>query len=141
MFTKIKTLFPQKLITHHLADLNRIESEFTVDNLSLTISFENNTRSRQFCHIIFEDLCMIFQRTRALERYLYEVISPFKPVKIYVDYEYLVMHNLDIQDHFIGPRCLLKVLYWLLSDRVRSEYYSEKEHMDLILNEYLVLTA
>src|SRR5947208_1127151 len=97
----IKRLFPNKIVTHRIYDLNHQLIEYNTEKDGIYISIEKENKSRQFCSLTIEELITLFQCCSVTDRTLYESISPNKSVKLYVDFEYLIDKNLDIQDHYI----------------------------------------
>ncbi|CAM4847093.1 unnamed protein product [Rotaria magnacalcarata] len=136
----IKRLFPHKIITHRLSDLHNQLLQQNIDKNDIFLSIEKENKSRQFCCLSIEELLRLFECCPTTERTLYESISINKPVRTYIDFEYLIDKNLKIQNHYIGPMCCLKVLYYFLNapdDTINTvERYTEN-----ILKQFLVLEA
>ncbi|CAF3951200.1 unnamed protein product [Rotaria sp. Silwood1] len=136
----IEHLFPHKIITHRMSDLNNQLLEQNGEKNDIHLSIEKENKSRQFCCLTIEELITLFEYCPVIHRTLYESISPNKTVKAYVDFEYLVDKNLDIQNHYIAPISCLKILYYFLNgpdDTITSvETYTEN-----ILKQFLVLEA
>ena len=112
----IKILFPNESITYRLSVLQNRITQQTEDKTRIYISIEKENKSRQFCFLTFEQLHTLHQYCPVHERSLYESILPNTPVKTYIDFEYCLNNNFDIQDHYIGLRCCLRVL--LLSSKL-----------------------
>ncbi|CAF5018652.1 unnamed protein product, partial [Rotaria sp. Silwood1] len=136
----IKKLFPHNIITHHINDLTNEPSDRNNITNDICISIEKENKSRQFCRLTIEQLITLFEHCPVSDRTLYEVISLSKPVKTYIDYEYFIDKNLDIENHYIGPISCLKILYYFLNipnDTIDTiEIYTQK-----ILKQFLVLQA
>ncbi|CAF4807066.1 unnamed protein product [Rotaria sp. Silwood1] len=123
-----------------MSDLNNQLLEQNGEKNDIHLSIEKENKSRQFCCLTIEELITLFEYCPVIHRTLYESISPNKTVKAYVDFEYLVDKNLDIQNHYIAPISCLKILYYFLNgpdDTITSvETYTEN-----ILKQFLVLEA
>ncbi|CAF1274921.1 unnamed protein product [Rotaria sordida] len=136
----IKKLFPHNIITHHINDLTNEPSDQNNITNDICISIEKENKSRQFCRLTIEQLTTLFEHCPVSDRTLYEVISLSKPVKAYIDYEYFIDKNLDIENHYIGPISSLKILYYFLNipnDAIDTiEIYTQK-----ILKQFLILQA
>lgn len=136
----IKRLFPYKIITHRLSDLHNQLDQQSIHKNDIFLSIEKENKSRQFCCLSIEELLTLFECCPVTERTLYESISQNKTVRTYIDFEYLIDNNLDVQNHYIGPMCCLKVLHYFLNgldDTINTvESYTEK-----ILKQFLVLEA
>ena len=106
----------------------------------ICISIENQNKTRQFCCLTIDELTTLLGSCPVTNRALYECISSNRFVKTYVDFEYLIAQNLDIQDHCIGPTSCLKILYYFPNvpdDTINTiENYNEN-----ILKQFLVLDA
>ena len=136
----IRRLYPHKIITRCISDLNNQLLEHNSDKNDICISIENENKTRQFCCLTIDELTTLLGSCPVSNRTLYECISPNRFVKTYVDFEYLIDQNLDIQDHCIGPTSCLKILYYFLNvsdDTINTiENYNEN-----ILKQFLVLDA
>ena len=136
----IQQLFPSKLIFYRLSDLLK-ESLSSVNEVeSLCLSIETSNRSRRFSNFSLFELCTLFANTIESERSLYEIIPLSKSVKLYIDFEYLICFNDDIQDHASGLRSILKILYSVFYSKDISTD-SEEEVLNLALQKFLVMTA
>ncbi|CAM2729007.1 unnamed protein product [Rotaria socialis] len=136
----IKRLFPYKIITHRLSDLHNQLLQQNIDKNDIFLSIEKENKSRQFCCLSIEELLRLFECCPTTERTLYESISINKPVRTYIDFEYLIDKNLNIQNHYIGPMCCLKVLYYFLNapdDTINTV----ESYIENILKQFLVLEA
>ncbi|CAF1581512.1 unnamed protein product [Rotaria magnacalcarata] len=87
-----------------------------------------------------EELIILYKNTTGIDRNLYEIIIATNPVKAYIDFEYYVDNNLEMQNHYIGSNCCLKIFHYLLNFTHHTHYQSEN-HIDLALEEFLVLEA
>ncbi|CAF3244150.1 unnamed protein product [Rotaria sp. Silwood2] len=136
----IKNLFPNKIITHHINDSTNEPSDQNTMTNDIYISIEKENKSRQFCRLTIEQLIILYEHCPVSDRTLYEFISLSKPVKTYIDYEYYIDKNLDIENHYIGPISSLKILYYFLNIPNNTidtiETYTQK-----ILKQFLVLQA
>lgn len=140
MEDKIKQLFPSKRIFHRLIDLNHEFLSEVDSNDNIWLSFETSIECRKFSSFGFSELCHWFQQTIESDRSLYEVISPSKPVKLYIDFEYYLSLNHDIEDPATGLKCVLKVLQSIFNSSNVS-YISKEQLMNAALEQFLVLTA
>ena len=140
MEVRIKQLFPSKRIFHRLVDINHqfLVEVNTNDNISL--SFETSIQCRIFCNFGFSELCYWFQQTNESDRSLYEIIPPSKPVKLYIDFEYYLSVNHEIENHATGLKCILKVLQPIFNPN-NVLYVSNEQFIDAGLGQWLVLTA
>ena len=102
------------------------------------LSIEKENKSRQFCSLTIEELLTLFECCPVTERTLYESISLNKTVKTYIDFEYLIDKNLNIQNRYIGPMCCLKVLYYFL-DAPDDTINTIESYTENILKQFLVL--
>ncbi|CAF4129573.1 unnamed protein product [Rotaria magnacalcarata] len=87
-----------------------------------------------------KELIILYKNTTGIDRNLYEIIIATNPVKAYIDFEYYVDNNLEMQNHYIGSNCCLKIFHYLLNFTHHTHYQSEN-HIDLALEEFLVLEA
>lgn len=137
-----KRLFPNEKLTHHLSDLNNHLSETGNKNNGICLSMEKNNKSRLYCCLAMDQLVELFLCCPLPERTLYESIPPNKPVKAYIDFEYYRDNNIDIKDHYTGPMCSLKILYYLLNNHETNTNITESENLSKnVLNQFLVLEA
>jgi hypothetical protein len=138
----IKRLFPNEILTHHILDLNNQLFEQNDNKERIHISIEKENKSRQYCSLTIEQLKTLYQHCPVLQRTLYESIPPTKFVKTYIDFEYYINNNLDIQNHHIAPICCLKIFYYLLNV---SDYSNTNNTIEIstenILKQFLVLEA
>ncbi len=137
----IKLLFPNESITYRLSDLRNQVIQQSDKKARICISIEKTNKSRQFCSLTFEQLNTLYQYCPVAQRSLYESISPNTPVKTYIDFEYYINNNLDIQDHYIGLRCCLRALYYLLNYSDDRSNEIEKNNDETFLKQFLVLEA
>jgi hypothetical protein len=133
----IKRLFPHEIITHHISDLN---DQLLDKRDGIYISIEKENKSRQYCCLTIEQLITLFEYCPVTDRTLYESIPPNKFVKTYIDFEYLLDKNLDIQDHYIGVVSCLKTLYYFLNVPDDGTYTTES-YTQNVLKQFLVLEA
>lgn len=136
----IKRLFPEEIITHHIVDLNNQLSEEDNTKKHIHISIEKENKSRQYCSLTIEQLITLYEYCPVTQRTLYESIPTTKPVKTYLDFEYYIDNNRDIQNHHVAPICCLKILYYLLNvpdNTINTiETYTRN-----VLKQFLVLQA
>ncbi|CAF3441962.1 unnamed protein product [Rotaria socialis] len=136
----IKRLFPYRIISHHISDLDIQSLQLNTDKNDIVISIEKENTSRHFCCLTIEELTTLFEYCPIIHRTLYESISLDKPIKTYIDFEYFIDKNLYIEDHYKGPMSCLKILYYFLNvpnDTINtSESYTKN-----ILKQFLVLEA
>jgi hypothetical protein len=136
----IKHLFPNKVVTHRLSDLMDQLSNQNSRNTHINISIEKDNNTRQFCYLTIDELILLYQHSSVIQRSLYELITPEKLVKAYIDFEYYIDYNRDIENCHIGANCILKILYYLLN--LHENNIQEKHSsMGFILKEFLVLEA
>ncbi|CAF1335680.1 unnamed protein product, partial [Rotaria sordida] len=50
-----------------------------------------------------DELIMLYRNIPVNQRYLYELILPTNKIKAYIDFEYYINNNPEIQNHSIGP--------------------------------------
>jgi hypothetical protein len=136
----IKHLFPNKIITYRLSELKDRLSLHDSTMKYIYISIEKDNNSRQFCYVTIDELKALYDHSTTNERSIYELITSENQVKAYIDFEYYVNNNLDIENSHTGVNCILKILYYLLN--------SEKDNIDetdnqinTILKEFLILEA
>jgi len=136
----INRFFPNKIITYRISDLIDQTSNQNIKNNDICISIETDSNSRRFCYLTIDELIILYKHSPVLERSLYELISPTCQVKAYIDFEYHVNSNLNIQNSQIGSNCCLKILHLMLNppDYIISE---ENKYIDLVLKQFLVLEA
>lgn len=140
--TWIKSLFPYKQITYRLCDLNLDITECQDESKNtIIISIEKNNKSRQFCFISLKQLNQLFIYCPISERALYESIPSNKQVKAYIDFEYYTDVNRDIQDHYIGIRSSVRLLYSLLNYSNNNIHVTENNNDELFLKQFLILEA
>jgi len=137
----IKSLFPNEIITHHLIDLNDQLLEQNNNKKNIHISIEKENKSRQYCSLTVEQLLTLYQYCPITERTLYELIAPTKPVKTFIDFEYYINNNLDIENHHIAPIFCLKILYYLLNVLDDFQTNTIETYTENILKQFLVLEA
>ena len=136
----IKRLFPNEILTHHLSDLNNHSLVQNYNKNNICISIERENKCRQYCSLTMEQLIILYQNCPLIERTLYESIPPTKLVKAFIDFEYSMDNNLDIQNHYVGPICCLKILYHLLNSLDDNNNVMQN-HTENILKQFLVLEA
>ena len=136
----IKRLFSNKVITHRISDLIYQSSDPNIQNTNICISIEKDTGAREFCYLSVDELTTLYQHSAVLERFLYELIPPANQVKIYIDFEYYMDNNLDIQHSHTGPSSCLKILHYLLTFQTDSISKTNNQ-IDLALQEFLVPEA
>ncbi|CAM4824241.1 unnamed protein product [Rotaria magnacalcarata] len=61
-------------------------------------------------------------------------------VKTYIDFEYYIENNHDINNHFIGTNCLLKILHLSLNFSYH-QFCQSQNTIDIALKQFLVLEA
>lgn len=140
MQAKIKQLFPSKTIFHRLIDLGQEFASRVNCADSICISFETSVQCRKFCHFNLSELCFCIKQTKESDRSLYEVIPTSKPVKLYIDFEYCLSLNHDIDDHTTGLKFVLKILHFIFTTDEDS-HVSNEQMIAQALEQYLVLTA
>ena len=133
-------LFPTETLTHRLTDLNDHLMHTKSNHSGICLSIEKKNKSRQYCCLTIDQISYLYDNCPVSERTLYESISPNKPVKTFVDFEYYTNNNYDIKDHSIGPMCCLKILYHLLNNE-QDNINIIKNHSENILKQFLVLEA
>ncbi|CAF1443256.1 unnamed protein product [Adineta steineri] len=131
-------LFPNKIITYRILDLIHLSSNENIKNSDICVSIEINTNSRRFCYLTINELITLYQNSPVLERSLYELISPNSKVKAYIDFEYYIDNNPDIQNSQIGISCCLKMLHLFLNSEQNIE---PNKYTNLILKQFLVLES
>ncbi|CAF4790373.1 unnamed protein product [Rotaria magnacalcarata] len=136
----IKNLFPSKLISHHICDLVNQLPEQIIKSNYIFLSIENDNKTRQFFYSSIEELIALYNQSSRNERSLYEIIFLTNIVKTYVDFEYYIDNNLDINDHCIGANCFLKILHYTLNGFDHKEDLNEN-YIDIALQQLLVLEA
>ena len=138
----IKRLFPNEIITHHLIDLNNQLLQQNNNKKRIHLSIEKENKSRQYCSLAIEQLVILYEYCPITQRTLYESIPPTNYVKTYIDFEYYIDNNLDIENHHIAPLCCLKILYYLLNASYDSNTIRTIEpYTESILKQFLVLEA
>ncbi|CAF1473112.1 unnamed protein product [Adineta ricciae] len=137
----IKRLFPYKSIFYRLTDFENPMMQDNHDKSEICISIEKENKSRQYCSLTFDQLTILYEYCPVYQRCLYESIPYNAPVKTYVDFEYYVNKNLDIQNHHIGLQCCLRTMFHLLNDT--DIYLNTMEINDdtFSLKQFLVLEA
>ena len=136
----INRLFPNKIVYHHLSGLIDQLPEQNNNKDYIFVSIEKNNGCREFCYFTIKELIFFYEHCPSVERSLYEIIFPANIIKSYVDFEYYIDNNRDIQNHFIGPNCCLKILHYLLN--CLDNTHREKEnYIDIVLQQFLVLEA
>lgn len=136
----IKHLFPFKILTHHIYDLiNQLPDKVLKTN-EILLSIEKDNKTRQYFSCTLQELMKLYSRCPPNERNLYEVILPTNKVKIYIDFEYYIDNNLDINNHYIGANCLLKILNYGVNfcDQKSSK---SKNDIETALQRFIVLEA
>jgi len=136
----IKRLFSNKIVTHRISDLINQLSDQNIQDNNICIGIEKDNGARQFCYLSIDELTIFYQHSTVLERFLYELIPPENQVKVYIDFEYYIDNNLDIENSHIGPNSCLKILHCLLTCQTNSIFTTSKQ-IDLTLQEFLVLEA
>jgi hypothetical protein len=134
----INSLFPNQLLTHHLSELNNHLLEN--NNNGIYISIEKENKCRLFCFLTMDQLAILYQYCPLTKRTLYESIPSAKRVKTFIDFEYYTDNNVDIQNHYIGAMCCLKILYCLLNSYDNNMKVLENL-TENILKQFLVLEA
>ena len=135
----IRHLFPHKTITHHISDLNQLLEQNNEKN-DICISIENENKSRQFCCLTIQQSIRLFDSCPVPNRTLYECISSNKLVKAYIDFEYLIDKNRNIQNHYLGPVSCLRILYYFLNS-TDNTINTIQRYAENILMQFLVLDA
>jgi hypothetical protein len=136
----IKQHFPNKIITHRLSDLIYHVSNQNLDNSYIYLSIEKDNNSREFCYLMIDELVTLYQECPMLERSLYEIIISTNEVKVYIDFEYYTITNLDIKSSHIGPNCILKIFYHLLNFH-RNTDLNTTNYIELAIQQFLVLES
>ncbi|CAF4887899.1 unnamed protein product [Rotaria socialis] len=136
----INRLFPSKILNYQIFHLFDNLPKNINTNDYIFIAIEKNERRREFCYFTMEELIIVYKNSTTIDRNLYEIIVATNPVKAYIDFEYYIDNNLDIQNHYIGSNCCLKLFHYLLNFTHHTHYQNEN-HIDLALEEFLVLQA
>lgn len=136
----IQHFYPNKILTRRVSDLITQISQISNNESYISIAIEKIDGSRQFCYLTLDEFISIYHQCPLNERSIYELIFPTNTVKTYIDFEYYIDQNLDIQDHHIGMICCLKIFYYILnfSNNIPSENWN---FIHTILNQFLVLEA
>jgi len=136
----IQQIFPNKIISHHICELMEQLAKLNVETDLIFISIEKESKSREFSYFTMKELITLYKYCPKHERTLYELILPTNQVKAYIDFEYYIYSNLDIQDQYIGPTSCLKLLHYLLNgvDNLQSQGTNDT---DMALQQFLVLEA
>jgi hypothetical protein len=135
----IKRLFSHKVVTSRLSDLiNQLLNQNLNNHICISIAKDND--SRLFTYVNIDELIILYQHSSVVQRSLYELITPGTQVKTYIDFEYYINNNLDIQDSRIGASCFLKILYYFLNFQ-DNNIYEKNNYINLILQQFLVLEA
>ncbi len=135
----IKRLFSHKVVTSRLSDLiNQLLNQNLNNHICISIAKDND--SRLFTYVTIDELIILYQHSSVVQRSLYELITPGTQVKTYIDFEYYINNNLDIQDSRIGASCFLKILYYFLNFQ-DNNIYEKNNYINLILQQFLVLEA
>ncbi|CAF5003380.1 unnamed protein product, partial [Rotaria sp. Silwood1] len=136
----IKHLFPSKVITHHICDLlNQLPEKIIKPNY-IFVSIEKDNKTRQFFYCIIEELITLYNHCPPNERTLYEMIFPINLVKTYIDFEYYIDNNLDINDHHIGAKCFIKILHYVLNF-FDHKHHENENYLHITLQQFLVLES
>ena len=136
----IKQLYPNKILTHRVSDLITQITKIRNNEKYISIAMEKINGSRQYCYLTLDEFISVYHQCLLNERSIYELILPTNTAKTYIDFEYYIDQNLDIQNHHIGMICCLKIFYYILniSNNIPSENCN---FMHTILNQFLVLEA
>ena len=136
----VQEFFPNKKLVHRICDLTAQLSETNNDTISISVAIEKSNGTRQFCFFSLDELLSLCHKTPLNERAFYEIIFPTNITKAYIDFEYRIENNLDIQDHHVGIMCCLKLLYSVLnfSDHLSSQNVIS---IDTVLKQFIVLEA
>lgn len=137
----IKVLFPNELVTCRLSDLYSFKERSNENEKGIYISVEKNNKSREFCFLTLDQLNILFDYCPVNERTLYESIPGNIHLKLYLDYEYYIANNLEIQDHDIGLRSCLRIFDFLLNSQHDNQTEIENKNNEKFLNYFLVLDA
>ncbi|CAF2123702.1 unnamed protein product [Rotaria magnacalcarata] len=136
----IRHLFPCKIITHRINGLiNQLPNNALRTN-EIFVSIEKYSKTRQYFSCTLEALTKLYNECPPSHRNLYEVILPTNEVKTYIDFEYYIENNHDINNHFIGTNCLLKILLLSLNFSYRQFCQSQND-IDMALKQFIVLEA
>jgi len=138
--TLLKQLFPNKVITYRLSVLNNILSNKNESNECICIGIEKDNHSRIFCYLTLNELIKLSENCSLTERSFDEVISPNMRVKVYIDFEYYIDVNTDIQNSFTGISTCLKILHLLFNSNKNPGHENRKEIATTLRN-ILVLEA
>ena len=90
-------------------------SKLSVNTNYVSITIERDNGSRQFCYFTVEELITLYNHCPANERTFYELILPTNLVKTFIDFEYNIDDNFDIQNHHVGIICCLKLFHHVLN--------------------------
>ncbi|CAF3863308.1 unnamed protein product, partial [Rotaria sp. Silwood1] len=104
-----------------------------------------------FCHFHFaknimknvkklQELITLYNHCPPNERTLYEMIFPINLVKTYIDFEYYIDNNLDINDHHIGAKCFIKILHYVLNF-FDHKHHENENYLHITLQQFLVLES
>ena len=136
----IKQLFPNKPIVHHLSDLSIQSPDQATESSSIYIGIEKANKTRQFCCCTLLELISLCNHCSAYERSLYEIIFPTNLIKAYIDFEYDIDNNTDIEQRYTGIACSLKILYYALN-LFNTNYDESGFSINNALHQFLVLQA
>ena len=136
----IKRLYPDKIICYRLSDLTHQSSNDNLKQNDICIGIETDNHTRRFCYLTMSELICLFQHCPTHERCLYELIPPESVVKAYIDFEYYVNYNPDLEESRIGPKCVLKMIHLLFNLHEQINYESQ-DYMNCIFKQFLVLDA
>jgi hypothetical protein len=136
----IKSLFPNKNVSHRLCDLIYHSSDQNMPNSHIVIGIEKDNGSREFCYMTLDELILVYKKSVVLERCLYELILPTNQVKAYIDFEYYIDNNTDIQCSYIGPGCCLKILRYLFNNNGKTIVKTDK-YNTMALEQFIVLES
>ena len=136
----MKQLFPNKSIVYHLSDLSIQSPDQATESNSIYIGIEKANKTRQFCCCTLLELISLYNHCSAYERSLYEIIFPTNLVKAYIDFEYDVHNNNDIEQRYTGIACSLKILYYALN-LFDTNYDESGFSINNALHQFLVLEA
>ncbi|CAF3372098.1 unnamed protein product [Rotaria socialis] len=135
----IKRLFKNKVVTYRVVDLMDQLSTQKSKNI-ICISIETDNNHRQFSYFTIDELIILYQHSNVIERSIYELMTLVNQVKAYIDFEYYIDSNLHIKNSYIGPTCLLKILYFSLNLHDHT-VQNNSDHIIHILQQFLVLEA
>lgn len=136
----INQLFPNKRFTHRLSALiNELSSTISHSNL-IFLAIEKPNNSRLFTYFKMDELIILYQCTVNHQRTIYETILPSSVVKAYIDYEYNLESNADIQNHHVGTLCVLKILNFISNFFCHASSITNRS-IDQFLQQFLIVES